>query len=177
MIKQYNFNAGWISGFTQSDGSFVVNFEKRNNGILPYRPVPIFVITQSFRELEMMQELHKYLGVGSLQINRESVNIVVKSINELIQVIIPIFDKSPVFWGKSKSYCIFKKVVYLIKDKQHLEFRGLLQILSLSYFTHTTSKRTLEGKNKILNTLIEHFGTLPPFEEINLESIETNTLD
>lgn len=173
--KKYQFNTGWIAGFTQSDGSFIVNFEKRNSGRIPYRPVPVFVLTQSLRELEMMQELHKYLGVGSLQVNRESVNIVVKSINELIQVIIPIFDKSPVFGGKYKSYCIFKKVVSLIQNKEHLDLIGFLQILSLSFFTHSTSKRTEEDKNKILNNLIEVFGILPTFEAISLESSYSDT--
>lgn len=33
-----NITKFWISGFTQADGSFVVGFEKRNQGLIPYRP-------------------------------------------------------------------------------------------------------------------------------------------
>jgi len=50
MEKNYLFTKDWISGFTQSDGSFVVSFESKNNGI-PIRPRPVFNLTQSISEL------------------------------------------------------------------------------------------------------------------------------
>lgn len=62
MTKNYLFTNDWISGFTQSDGSFVISFENKNNGI-PIRPRPVFNLTQSINELEMFIALQKYLGV------------------------------------------------------------------------------------------------------------------
>lgn len=56
-----------------------------------------------------MKKLHKALGVGKLSINRESVNIVVSSITDILTVIIPHFDKYPVKGGKLVSYLIFVK--------------------------------------------------------------------
>ena len=39
--KNYLITPDWISGFTQSDGSFVVGFMTSNTG-LTVRPIPIF---------------------------------------------------------------------------------------------------------------------------------------
>ena len=63
MNQKYIFTNDWISGFTQSDGSFVISFDSRKSG-LPVRPQPIFNITQSINELDMFIALQKYLGVG-----------------------------------------------------------------------------------------------------------------
>ena len=48
-----NITKFWISGFTQADGSFVVGFEKRNPGLIPYRPRPMFVLSQHVREEDL----------------------------------------------------------------------------------------------------------------------------
>jgi hypothetical protein len=95
MKNKYNFTGDWISGFTQSDGSFVVSFLKQKKG-LPIRPQPVFNITQSIVELEMFKALHNQLGIGKIYTNRKNVVFVVKSIDEIVDVILPLFDKHPV---------------------------------------------------------------------------------
>lgn len=102
MTRKFTFAGWWLTGFTQADGSFVVSFESRKEGSLPFRPRPAFVITQSKRELEMIKALHSFLGVGNLRINRDTVNIVVTSITDILQVIIPHFDKYT-----QKTYFLF----------------------------------------------------------------------
>lgn len=51
--KNFNITPDWISGFTQSDGSFVISFMSTKIGI-PIRPVPIFNITQSKIEFDLI---------------------------------------------------------------------------------------------------------------------------
>lgn len=43
-----------------------------------------------------MKELHTQLGVDNLRFHRDSVDIVVRSMNELTNIILPHFDKYPV---------------------------------------------------------------------------------
>ena len=77
MKNKYIFTPDWISGFTQTDGSFTVSFEKRNKGIL-YRPSPVFSLSQTNLEYNMFISLQKFLGVGSVYENRNGVIFVVK---------------------------------------------------------------------------------------------------
>ena len=171
MNKKYNFTGDWIAGFTQSDGSFVVGFETQS-GKLSIRPRPMFILTQSYTEFEMFKALHSYLGVGRLQKNRNNITLVVTSIDEIVSVLIPLFDKHPLHGSKLISYQIFKEVSLMMKAKKHLTVKGTLQILDLSYFINpSTTLRTNESKEIILNTLIQQYGKLPLIKEIKLPEI------
>lgn len=171
----YTFSGWWVTGFTQADGSFVVNFESRKQGIIPYRPRPLFVLTQSVRELDMIKALHNYLGVGNLRIHEETVDIVVSSLADILLVIIPHFDKYTLYGGKRISYLIFRIVVLSMKNNNHNNLVGFLQILNNCYFMHASSTRTLETRNIILNSLLNRFGTLPKFDNVPIDlSIKDN---
>lgn len=171
-----NITKFWISGFTQADGSFVVGFEKRNQGFIPYRPRPMFVLSQHVREENLFREIQKHLNVGRIQITRNEVNFIVSSLEEITNVIIPLFDKHPVRDGKYRSFLVFKKVVEMMNQKEHTTLQGFMTILELSYFTHNTSNRTLESKQEILTNLKNKFKDLPSIsEEFLLNSLENSS--
>ena len=125
----------------------MISFSQQKKGKLPYRPQPVFMLTQSVREIEMMKKLHKALDVGKLYINRESVNIVVSSITDILTVIIPHFDKYPVKGGKLVSYLIFRKVVLAMQDKMHLDPKGAFLIFVI---LHTLLLHVLWNLIKLL---------------------------
>lgn len=153
MNKKYLFTHNWISGFTQSDGSFVVSFETKKEGI-PIRPRPIFNLTQSIDELDMFIELQKHLGVGKIRKNRNNVTLVITSIEEIISVIIPLFDMCTLRGGKFLSYQIFREISLMMKEKKHLKLEGTLQMIEFSYFMNKdTSLRTEFTKELLLDKL------------------------
>lgn len=59
MKNKINITNNWISGFTQSDGSFTINFDSTTSGI-PIRPVPIFNLTQSNVDYDLFIEIQSY---------------------------------------------------------------------------------------------------------------------
>jgi LAGLIDADG endonuclease len=151
--NNFNITSDWISGFTQSDGSFVISFINTKSGI-PIRPVPVFNLTQSKIEYELFIEIQKKLGIGKIYINRQNVTFVVKSIDEIIEVLLPLFDSHPLRGSKLTGYNIFKTVVLMIKEKKHLTLEGVNQIINLSYFMNKdTSLRTEESKEILVNKL------------------------
>jgi LAGLIDADG endonuclease len=171
-----------VSGFTQSDGSFSVLFDKvkRVHGLrLPVRPRPVFTITQSLKELDMLIAIQKFLGVGTIQINEERnvANLTVRSLDDIFNVILPLFDTCKVRGGKYKSYLIFKEVVLMMKDDAHLTLYGTLLILELSYFMNKdTSLRSTKSKLELINSITEKSSLLPI--EVNNFKIELkNRLD
>lgn len=169
----FNFTGEWISGFTQSDGSFVVSFENKKEG-MPIRPRPVFNLTQSIEELEMFIELQKYLGVGKVQKNRNNVTFVVTSIEEIIKVIIPLFDKYSLRGSKLLSFQIFKEISLMMKDKKHLTLEGTLQIIECSYFMNKeTSLRTEVTKETLIDKLRLKYGILPVVSKISVPKPKT----
>ena len=173
MTNKYNFTGDWIAGFTQSDGSFVISFEKQSGNGLPIRPRPLFNLTQSNTELEMFEALQNHLGIGRLQKNRNNITLVVTSIDEIVSILIPLFDKHPLHGSKLISYQIFKEVSLMMKAKKHLTLKGTLQILDLAYFMNPgTTLRTNESKEIILNMLIQKYGKLPLISKIKLPEVQ-----
>lgn len=121
---------------------------------VPVRPTPIFNITQSIVELDLFIAIQKHLGVGKIYKNRNNVVFVVKSIDEIINTIIPLFDKYPVRGGKLVSFNIFKEVSLMVKDKKHLTVEGTLKILNMAYFMNKdTSLRSIENFNFLIENL------------------------
>jgi LAGLIDADG endonuclease len=58
MNKNFNISPDWISGFTQSDGSFVISYINKKSGV-PIRPVPVFNLTQSKLDYDLFIEIKK----------------------------------------------------------------------------------------------------------------------
>jgi hypothetical protein len=104
------------------------------------------------------------------------VNFIVSSLEEITNVIIPLFDKHPVRDGKYRSFLVFKKVVEMMNQKEHTTLQGFMTILELSYLTHNTTNRTLESKQEILTNLKNKFQVLPSIsEEFLLNSLENSS--
>ena len=62
---------------------------------------------------------------------KKSVSIQISNISEIINKIIPFFDKYPIQGIKSLDYADFKTVVDMIKTKEYLTFEGLDKILKI----------------------------------------------
>lgn len=173
-LPGFRITSNWLSGFTQADGSFVVSFTHMKKGF-PIRPVPEFNLTQSNVDSNLFKEIQKHLGVGKLYENRGDIVFVVRSIEELVEVILPLFESHPPRGGKLESFKIFKEVVLMIQEKKHLTLEGILHIIELSYFMNDTSLRTEESKAKVLDALRQKFGSLPSVQQLNKSSKETKS--
>jgi hypothetical protein len=142
---------------------------------MPIRPVPIFNITQSKIEFDLFIEIQKKLGIGKVYNNRQNVIFVVKSIDEIVEVLLPLFDEYPLRGSKLVGYNKFKTVALMVKEKKHLTLEGLIQILNLSYFMNKeTSLRTDESKETLVNKLIKKYGELPTVLDVVLANNITN---
>jgi hypothetical protein len=73
----------------------------------------------------MIKALHAHIGVGKLRINRDSANLVINKLEDLILVILPHFDKYPCRGGKYISYRrqAFRQVVLLMQNKGYKNLR------------------------------------------------------
>lgn len=161
--RELKFTEGWLSGFAQSDGSFTVVFDKRSTG-LKVRPKPIFILSQHISELELFKKIQQHFGIGFVTQNKsnQSVSFFVTSLKDIEKVLLPIFDRHPLSYGKLSSYLVFKEVVQKMLNKEHLKLGGLLEIIEISYYMNkATSLRTLESKEKLLGFLKNEHGLLP----------------
>lgn len=150
--NKYLITSDWISGFTQADGCFSVSFNKTKYGKLKIRPQPRWILTQHIKDLELMKNIRNFLGVGFIQINRNEVNLIVSSLTDILNVIIPHFTLYPVRGAKLQSFLIFKKIAEKMKEKEHLNLKYLIQMIQLAYFSNKSS-RNLTSKKELFKLL------------------------
>lgn len=116
----YDYN--WLIGFTEGDGSFLVQVRNSNNKVTLR-----FTLTQHSRDTELMNSLIKYLKCGNLQVNSENsaVYFVVTKLGDITDILIPLFNKYPLQGTKKLDYADFVKISFGgVNEKQSPSYTG-----------------------------------------------------
>jgi len=140
--------ASWISGFTDGEGSFVISVIKNSTTRFGKQIFPEFVITQGAKSLSALEAIKEFFGCGSIVLNKRYDNhnedmyrYCVRSILELNSIIIPFFDEFPLKTFKQNDFILFKRVLEMMGEKQHLEEAGWNEILELASQTNRKKNR------------------------------------
>jgi hypothetical protein len=85
-----------------------------------------------------LKRLQKYFQVGGIHINRRHDNhkedlfrFSVSKRQDLLEVIIPFFEKYSLHTSKNKDFELFKKCMLLIKRGKHLSPEGAIKIAQM----------------------------------------------
>ena len=153
----------YVTGFVGGEGSFSILVLKRAAYKTGWNIVPVFTINLHGRDRALLEKIQSFFGgIGDITIRKKdnSVYFTVKSVKDLINVIIPHFEKNPLLTEKQADFELFKEIVVMMHNKQHLSPEGLNKIISL--------KASL---NKGLTTLLtNHFPNIDPVERKPVKS-------
>ena len=138
----------YITGFVDGEGTFLISFSRREKLNTKIEVRPGFSISQHKRNLEILERIQKYFGVGAIRFSKRDQNYryEVRSINDLMRVIIPHFDKYPLQTTKRKDFGIFKQICRLIYSKHHLNVDYLIKIIDLAYMMNESGRRRYPKK-------------------------------
>ena len=121
----------WITGFTEAEGCFFVKIQKNKNSD-NFQIKLGCQITQHNRDSILIKSLIPFFNCGRLETTRESyVSFVVTKLSNILQIIIPFFEKYPLNGSKAKDFEDWKKVAKLMESNLHLTKEGKQQILQL----------------------------------------------
>src|SRR5436853_7797737 len=70
-------------------------------------------------------------GSGSIIEGKETIHYNVSNLKDIVDVVIPHFDKYPLMTQKRADFLLFKQVSDLISRKEHLTTEGLHKIVSI----------------------------------------------
>jgi hypothetical protein len=134
----------WLSGFTSGDGTFHIVFRKSNNNSGVFAR---FSIHLHIRELEVLNGILNNLNSNKddnskcvsiknkkiyISLTAKSANLQISKFTDIVNIIIPFFNKFPILGIKSLDYLDFKKVCEIVKTKEHLKSPSVLkQILKI----------------------------------------------
>jgi hypothetical protein len=104
--------------------------------------------------LEKIQSFFGGIGKITIREKDNSAYFTVKSIKDIINVIIPHFEKYPLLTEKQADFELFKQIVIMMHNKLHLDSKGLNKIISLKASLN-------KGLTPLLTT---HFPNISPVE-------------
>ena len=139
--------ASYISGFTDGEGCFSISFSKRPKLKTKIEVRPGFSLSQHKRNLDVLQKIKSYFGVGNIRYSKRDSNYKyeVRSIKDLISIIIPHFEKYPLLTSKKDDFELFGKICKLIVLNYHLNSKNLIPIINMAYQMNKSGKRRYEN--------------------------------
>lgn len=127
-----NMDPWFVTGLIDAEGSFTVSVLKSSSTKTGWGVNARFKITVHITDLDLMLNLKKFFGedIGKIVISKDSCTYRVDKLKDIFEIIIPHFDKYPLTTQKLADYMLFKEIVSLMKNKEHLTLDGLKKILS-----------------------------------------------
>jgi len=150
---------GWITGFVDGEGCFSVHFVKqpdrqeswrvRKGYKTGYQIAHEFAVVQGLKSVQNLKELKSFFKVGGIHINRRHDNhkedlfrYSVTRREDIINVIIPFFEKYKLRTAKRKDFEVFVRCMKLIKKGTHLTKNGAIKIALLTEKMNRRKSRT-----------------------------------
>ena len=126
-------NPFYVTGFSDGEACFHLAIGVNPRYKIGYYVNPGFIISIHKKDEELLRRIQAFfggIGVISPQ-NKESVQYRVGSLKDLNDKIIPHFDKYPLISKKQADFILFKKIINLLNNKEHLTIEGLQKILCI----------------------------------------------
>ena len=129
----------YITGFVDGEGSFHVAIYKDQRMKAGIKIIPEFHISQRVSSKYVLDEIQKFFGCGYVKENhatnkRDTTYVyVVRNRKDLLEIIIPFFEKHSLKTEKKNDFELFAKVVRSMNDGLHSTEVGAKKILSLAY--------------------------------------------
>lgn len=118
----------WISGFSCGESCFDIRIIQSVKYTAGYQIQTRLRITQHTRDRALLYLIASYFDCGKIELSRNVENFCVSSYKEVVNIIIPFFNKYPLLGSKNLEFEDFCKVAELMKNKAHLTTEGIEKI-------------------------------------------------
>ena len=145
----------YITGFTDGEGCFTVSVYKDSRMLTSWQVKPIFSIALHKKDIAILEAIQRTWKVGKIYKHGEdSVQYRVSSLKDL-EVVLNHFELYPLITKKQADYILFKKVIKILKNKEHLSLNGLLKVVSIKSVLNTGLSEKLKESFCNLETVIK----------------------
>ena len=114
--QQERLDPWWIVGFVDGEGCFSVSTFKNKTCSSGYQTLYEFVITQGEKSRESLERVQEFFQCGNIYLNRRYDNhhenilrYCVRRQNDLKKIIIPFFNKYPLYTAKRQQFNEFSR--------------------------------------------------------------------
>ena len=152
-------NDSYITGFVDGEGSFHIAFQRRPDLKFGWQTIPEFHISQNFTSRNVLEAIKNYFDCGHVKNNdaagkRDKTMVyVVRDRQDLLNKIIPFFERNLLHTEKRNDFQAFREVVLMLKNNQHSNLEGFRSIVELGYSMNAKGRYRKRNKEEILESL------------------------
>ena len=139
----------YISGFVDGEGCFSVSFSKRPRFIVGWETKPSFSVSQNRDRAQQLFIMQKHFGCGFMRDGKidKTIKYEVRRLNDLLEKVIPHFERYPLLSAKQRDVESLKAVCLLMKENKHITAEGIRTILPIAFRMNGSGKRRYMQKD------------------------------
>ena len=130
IVKQH-LDPWFVTGFTDGEGCFFVSITENTNFKVGWKVQLFFQIGLHEKDQALLEQIKKFFSVESKIGKHGPKTIQFKVISKELKIIIDHFDKYPLISEGWSDFQLFKQVLHLMEQKEHLTDDGLRQVVSI----------------------------------------------
>ncbi len=131
----------YLSGYVDGEGCFMVSFSRRPKLKVGWEVRPSFSVGQNIDRSEILYLMKNYFGCGNIRPDKKILKYEVRSVEDIINFIIPHFRKYPLISSKNNDFDKFSKVCNYMLNKEHLTKQGLKKIAKIAISMNSSGIR------------------------------------
>ena len=133
----------FVTGLVEGEGCFCVSFARRQKMRLGVEVRPSFALSLNERDRSLLMDLQVHFGCGAIRHSRSdrTFKYESRSVDELIEHVVPHFEGYPLRGSKARSFDGFARVCRMVRQGDHLERDGLREIIGIAFEMNLGKRR------------------------------------
>jgi len=137
----------WIVGFVDGEGCFHIGINKNDEVKSGYQVLPELTVVQHKRDIQLLYRLRTFMKCGVVRSNHgDRFCWRVRSLKNLVEIILPFFEKHPLKSKKNIEFHRFAKVVRMMEKDKHLTQEGFQKIIKIAEEMNRQEQREIRIK-------------------------------
>lgn len=153
----------YFAGFVEGEGCFSVSIKPHKQMKFGWVVDPMFSVYQHKDNKKILELFQDELRCGYIVSKNGKPDVLVYIVDNrktIEEKIIPLFDKYQFLGTKWEDFLIFKKIIFLMNQKKHLEKEGLIEIVKLAFQMNQQGRGRKYTADQIISNLTESSETM-----------------
>ena len=143
----------WIAGFVDGEGCFHIGISKHLELRFGHQILPELTVVQHERDIDLLYEIRSIMNCGVIRKNHgDRYCWRVRNLKNLVEVIIPFFERYKLRSRKAVEFHKFTQVVRMMQDGKHLTEEGFNKICKIASSMNRNEQRNIRIKSCLLYT-------------------------
>lgn len=148
----------YLAGFVEGEGCFSVSIKPHKQMKFGWVVDPMFSIYQHKKNRKVLDLFQSEVHCGYIVSKNGKPGVLVYIVDNrrtLEEIIIPFFSKYKLLGTKWDDFLIFRKIIFMMGEKKHLEKDGLIEIIKLAFQMNQCGRGRKYTAEQIISSLTE----------------------